>query len=329
MPPEVSTSNTRPRVGLALSGGAARGAAHVGVLRVLEEHNVPVDCIAGTSAGSLVGGAYAAGFPLDDLEEFALRMRWRDFGRVTLSRRGVQSNARLEEFIRARFPVARFEDLRIPFAAVAADLKTGAAVVLKDEGDLGFAIRASCAVPGWYVPVVDGEGRQLVDGGIVANLPVRALRKFQPPPDVLVGVDVNFEGAKFLGPPRTALGILFQTIMVVQRAISAHEQRAADVVIVPRVGHIRWDEVGRGEELIRLGREAALEAVGRIKELLEAPAGAAAPHAPRPASPARRTEGSDAHASPAEAAPGPHATGADHGRAAPAPRRPARGEVEP
>jgi predicted acylesterase/phospholipase RssA len=102
----------------------------------------------------------------------------------------------------------------------------------------------------------------------VANLPVRALRKFQPPPDILLGVDVNFEGAKFLGPPRTALGILFQTIMVVQRAISAHEQRAADVVIVPRVGHIRWDEMNRAEELIRLGREAALEQVGRIKELI-------------------------------------------------------------
>ena len=267
---EVSTPNTtRPRVGLALSGGAARGAAHVGVLRVFEEHNIPVDCIAGTSAGALVGGAYAAGLPLDELEEFALRMRWRDFGRVTLSTQGVQSNARMEEFIRARFPATRFEDLAIPFAAVAADLKTGAAVILKDEGDLAFAIRASCAVPGWYVPVVDEAGRHLVDGGIVATLPVRVLRKFQPVPDILVGVDVNYEGAKFLGPPRTALGILFQTIMVVQRSISAHEQRAADVMIVPRVGHIRWDEMGRGAELVRLGREAALEAVGRIRELIE------------------------------------------------------------
>ena len=284
---EVSTSKTRPRVGLALSGGAARGAAHVGVLRAFEEHNVPVDCITGTSAGALVGGAYAAGLPLDALEDFALSMRWRDFGRVTLSKLGVQSNARMEEFIRARFPVSRFEDLRVPFAAVAADLQTGAAVVLKDEGDLAFAIRASCAVPGWYVPVVDERGRQLVDGGIVANLPVRALRKFQPVPDILVGVDVNFEGAKFLGPPRTALGILFQTFMVVQRAVSLHEQRAADVVLVPRVGHIRWDEMRRGEELVRLGREAALESIGRIKELLEQPAHGAGPRTRRQTGPLR------------------------------------------
>jgi NTE family protein len=275
----------RPRVGVALSGGAARGAAHVGVLRVFEEHDVPVDCIAGTSAGALVGGAYAAGLPLDELEEFALRMRWRDFGRVTLSTQGVQSNARMEEFIRALFPAARFEDLRIPFAAVAADLKTGATVVLKDEGDLAFAIRASCAVPGWYVPVVDAQGRQLVDGGIVATLPVRVLRKFQPEPDILVGVDVNFEGAKFLGPPRTALGILFQTIMVVQRSIGEHERRAADVVIAPRVGHIRWDEMARGAELVRLGREAALEAVGRIRELIEERAPGGGPRARRQTGP--------------------------------------------
>ena len=261
---------SRPRVGLALSGGAARGAAHVGVLRVLAEQGVAVDCVAGTSAGALVGGAFAAGIALDDLEEFARGMRWRDFGRITLSKLGVQSNERMEEFIRARFPVTRFEDLRTPFAAVATDLATGAAVVLKGEGDLAFAIRASCAVPGWYLPVTDGEGRQLVDGGVVANLPVRVLKKFDPPPDVTVAVDVNYEGAKFLGPPRTAFGVLFQTIMVVQRAISAHEARLADVTLRPRVGHIRWDEMRRADELIRAGRDAALESIGDIKRLLDA-----------------------------------------------------------
>ena len=96
----------RPRLGLALSGGAARGVAHVGVLRVLREAGVVVDCVAGTSAGSIVGAALAAGMTVEELEEFARAMRWRDFGRVTVSRLGVQSNARMEEFIRARFPVA-------------------------------------------------------------------------------------------------------------------------------------------------------------------------------------------------------------------------------
>ena len=268
------SKGVRPRVGLALSGGAARGAAHVGVLKVLLARGVPVDCVAGTSAGALVGGAFAAGVPVGELEQFALRMRWRDFGRVTVSRLGVQSNARMEEYVRAQFPVTRFEDLRVPFAAVATDLHSGRAVVLKGEGDLAFAIRASCAVPGWYLPVVDGEGRRLVDGGLVALVPVAAARSLRP--DVIIAVDVNYEGAKFLGPPRTALGVLFQSMMVVQRTVSAHETRAADLAIRPKVGHIRWDEMGRAAELIRAGEEAALAALPKIEELLAARAEEAA-----------------------------------------------------
>ncbi|HKP73151.1 MAG TPA: patatin-like phospholipase family protein [Pyrinomonadaceae bacterium] len=256
----------RLRVGLALSGGAARGVAHVGVLKVLLEAGVPVDCVGGTSAGALVGGAFAAGLSLGELEEFGRSLRWRDFGRVTLSRLGIQSNARMEEYIRERFPVTRFEDLPIPFACVATDLRTGAAVVMRDEGDLAFAIRASCCVPGWYVPVTDKAGRQLVDGGLVANVPAAATRSLKP--DVVIAVDVNFEGAKFLGPPQSVIGVLFQSIMVVQRTVSTHEGRNADVVIRPKVGHIRWDEMTRADELLAAGEQAAREQLPDIKALL-------------------------------------------------------------
>src|SRR5689334_14666771 len=110
-----------PRIGLALSGGAARGMAHVGVLRALLENDIPIDCIAGTSAGSIVGGAYASGLSLDEIAAFGRTMRWRDVGRVTVSRLGIQSNERLEQYLRARLPITRFEELRIPFAAVATE----------------------------------------------------------------------------------------------------------------------------------------------------------------------------------------------------------------
>src|SRR5882762_6612372 len=120
--------NERPRIGLALSGGAARGIAHVGVLRALAEHNIRVDCVAGTSAGSLVGGALAAGMPLSDIEEIGRTMRWRDVGRMTVSRLGIQTNERMEEYVRRRFPVTRFEDLPMPFAAIATDLNSGESV---------------------------------------------------------------------------------------------------------------------------------------------------------------------------------------------------------
>ncbi|MDQ3804934.1 MAG: patatin-like phospholipase family protein [Acidobacteriota bacterium] len=252
---------------MALSGGAARGVAHVGVLKAFEEQGVTVDCVAGTSAGALAGGAYAAGMGAAELEEICRSMRWRDFGRMTLSRLGVQSSARMEEYIRARFPATRFEELKIPFAAVATDLHTGQAVVLRDEGDVAFAIRASCALPGWYVPVVDAGGRQLVDGGLVANLPTAAARALGA--EVVVAVDVNYEGAKFLGQPTSVIGVLLQSIIVVQRTAVVHQRQSADVVISPEVGHIRWDEMTRADELLAAGERAARAALPAIRELLE------------------------------------------------------------
>lgn len=268
----------RPRVGLALSGGGARGVAHVGVLKVLEEHGIPVDFVAGTSAGSLVGGAYAAGVPVAELEQIGKSLRWRDMGRMTLSRLGVQNNARMEDFVRARFPVTRFEELRIPFAAVATDLRTGSPVVMSGEGDIAFAIRASCALPGWYVPVVDAQGHQLIDGGLVANIPTLAARTLGA--DIVIAVDVNNEGAKFLGPPQSAIGILMQSILLVQRTASTHQRAAADIIIDPLVGHIRWDEMRRADELINAGQEAARAVVEEIKALLAPP--------PPPSEPARK-----------------------------------------
>lgn len=259
----------RPRVGLALSGGAARGVAHVGVLKALTEHGIPIDCVAGTSAGALVGGAFAAGTPVAEIAAHGRTMRWRDFGKLTFSRLGVQTNARMEEYVRARFPVTRFEELRIPFAAVATDLQTGAAVVLRDKGDLAFAIRASCAIPGWYVPVVDEHGRQLIDGGLVANLPTDVARALGA--DVVIAVDVNAEGAKFLGPPQSAIGVLLQSFLFVQRTATAHQWQQADVVIAPKVGHIRWDEMTRADELLAAGEQAALDALDQIKTLLTPP----------------------------------------------------------
>jgi NTE family protein len=267
MPHQDEIQAKRPRVGLALSGGAARGMAHVGVFRVLLEHNIPIDFIAGTSAGALVGGALAAGMSLDEIEAITHRLRWRDVGRVTLSRLGVQSSARMEEFIRQRFPVTRFEELRIPFAAVATDLHSGAPVILSGEGDVAFAIRASCCIPGWYVPVTDEKGRQLVDGGLVANIPTAAARILGA--DIVIAVDVNAEGAKFLGAPHSVIGIILQSIMVVQHTASAHQLQDADVVIRPRVGHIRWDEMTRADELIEAGAEAARATIERIKHLTE------------------------------------------------------------
>jgi len=266
-----------PTIGLALSGGAARGNGHVGVLRALAEHNIRIDCIAGTSAGSIVGGALAAGMPLDEIEEFGRTLRWRDIGRVTMSRLGVQSNERLEQYLRARLPITKFEELPIPFAAVATDLKTGAAVVMRDEGDVPFAIRASCAIPGWYVPVTDEKGRQLVDGGLVAVVPSTVARSLGA--DIVIAVDVNADGATFLGPTSSVIGVLLQSMLVVQKTASHYQLESADLVIRPKVGHIRWDEMGRASELISAGYAAGIESIPRIQALIDQELNARSPKA--------------------------------------------------
>ena len=255
------------KIGLALSGGAARGMAHVGVLRALLEHGIRIDCVAGTSAGSIVGGAFATGMPIDDIAEFGRKLRWRDIGRVTMSRLGIQSNERLEQYLRARLPVTKFEELSIPFAAVATDLITGEAVVLKDEGDVPFAIRASCTIPGWYVPVLDQEGRQLVDGGLVAVVPSSVTRSLGA--DLVIAVDVNREGATFITPSSSVIGVLLQSMMVVQKTASKRQLEMSDLVISPKVGHIRWDEMGRADELMEAGYEVGVESISKVRKLID------------------------------------------------------------
>jgi NTE family protein len=256
-----------PTIGLALSGGAARGMAHVGVLRALAENGIRIDCVAGTSAGSLVGGAFASGMPLDEIEDLGRKLRWRDIGRVTMSRLGVQSNERLEQYLRARLPVLKFEDLPVPFAAVATELKTGAAVVMRDRGDVPLAIRASCAIPGWYVPVVDDQGRQLVDGGLVAVIPSSVARLLGA--DIVIAVDVNAAGATFIGPSSSVVGVLLQSMLVVQKTASHYQLEMSDLVIRPDIGHIRWDEMGRADELMTAGYEAGLESIAGIRALID------------------------------------------------------------
>jgi NTE family protein len=256
----------RPRIGLALSGGAARGIAHVGVLRALEENNISVDAIAGASAGALIGGSYAAGLSITELQAMARAFRWRHTARLSFSRLGLQTNARMEKFLREHLPVTRFEDLKIRFAALAMDLHKGTAVVFRDEGDLPFAIRASTCIPAVYTPVRDSQGRWLVDGGLVASLPISYARDLGV--DIVIASDVNFDGARFFADPKTAMGVLMHTFVAVERIVANQDRADADVLITPKVGHIRWDQTRRAEELLQAGYEAAMESMDTIKSLV-------------------------------------------------------------
>lgn len=255
------------KIGLALSGGAARGMAHVGVLKVLLENGIPIDYVAGTSAGAIAGGAFASGLSVAEIAELSARVRWSLLGRFAFSRFGILSTEPMRKYIGQNIPAKRFEDLILPFACVATDLNTGEPVVMKETGDLAAAITASCAIPGIYVPVTDGDGRMLIDGGVAEIIPTNTVRQLGA--DIVIAVDVNSEGAKFLGAPQTVLGVFFQSAMMLMRNVSKHQLNSADIVIRPSVGHLRWDEVGRSKEFIEAGEKATLEALPDIKRLIE------------------------------------------------------------
>jgi len=256
--------NKRPVVGLALGGGVARGIAHVGVLRELEKNGIPIDLIAGTSVGSLIGAGYAAGLSPDQLEQLAHTIRWTDLGRVTVSRLGFYNNARTEDYIRANFPVDRFEKLRIPLGVVATDLQAGKMVVFT-EGDLALAIRASCAIPCYYTPV-PVNGRLMADGGLVGHLPASVTRGMGA--DIVIAVDVNSHSLP-IPPPTNIFTIMSQALSIMGRSSVSYLYQDADVVVRPKVEHIKPDDLSRADEMIALGEEATQCTLPAIKRLLE------------------------------------------------------------
>ncbi len=262
---ENSNFMKRKKIGLALSGGAARGFAHLGVLKVLREHDIPIDFIAGTSAGSIVGAAFAAGLSIEEIIEMGRKMTWYRMTGFSYSPKGILSNASMGAFLRKVFPRDKFEDLPIPFAAVTCDLETGNAIILKETGDLVDAVRASCAIPGVFTPV-EINGKRLFDGGVVANVPTKAVRQLGA--EIVIAVDVLAAGATYWGTPSTLLGIFFQSTMILLRAASKAHHYRADVVIIPPIAHLRPDEIGKMDEFIKLGEQAALEKIDDIKKLL-------------------------------------------------------------
>jgi NTE family protein len=279
----------RPRVGLVLSGGGALGAAHIGVLKVLEELRVPIDCVAGTSIGAIVGGIYAAGYTPQEIEDVVLAIRWSDLLDDRPDRRRVPYRRKQDDltfltrlevgFNRGKFQLpsalvegqklnfllqaltihtvglSSFDDLPVPFRTIATDLETGDEVVL-DRGDLAHAIRASMAVPGVFSPVEIG-GRLLVDGGLVNNLPVDQGRAMGA--DVVIAVDVG-EPLRTRKRLTSLADVTRQVLrMVVVRSV-ARQKPDADLVIHPAVDEFTTSDFNKASKMIALGEQAAREA---------------------------------------------------------------------
>ena len=258
---------SKKKIGLALSGGGARGFAHVGVLKVLEQHGIKFDMIAGTSAGSFVGGALAAGMSAAEIEAMARKVRWLNTLRPSFPLRGLLSTAPMGKFLAGELPFTRIEDLPTPFAAVAYDLVSGEEVVLQGHGDLVQAIRASCTVPGIFSPIKDAAGRILVDGGVTSVLPLDVISKMGA--DVIIAVDLIACGGVFRHKPRNVLSITVRSALALIRTASGSQATKADLVIEPAIAHLRPDQIGKLDEFITLGESAARSRIDEILALTQ------------------------------------------------------------
>ncbi len=271
-PPESFPQVSEPKIGLALGGGFARGIAHIGVLKVFERESIPIHCLAGTSVGALIGAAYACGTPLVELERLAAATRFKDFGQWTLSWLGLASNFRLETFLARFCAVRRFEELKIPLAIAATDLQTGQPVYFT-SGELGPALRASCAYPGLFLPV-EHEGKLLVDGFVAAPVPVEALAALGANRTVAVYLATTAPHEQ----PKNVADVIGRSFAILQQHAHQSWRTRADVVIEPDVSDFAWDDFKRASELIAVGEAAARAAMPKIRALLAR----AVPLAPTP-----------------------------------------------
>ena len=260
-PATAQVGGARPfKVGLALGAGAARGFAHIGVLKSLDQAGIKADVIAGTSAGSLVGVFYAAGFTPWQMEDVALKVRDIDVADMsTASKRGMFAGEALQKLVNGYVKNAPIESFKIPFGAVATDLRNGDMVLMR-TGDAGQAVRASCSIPGVFVPATIG-GKELVDGGLTSPLPVQAARQMGA--DFVIGVDV---GAKPQNPIQSGLyEVLLQSFEVMGRALTKVEALQADFMIRPDNAKFSSTDFAARKELIQAGYEASEAVLAKLK----------------------------------------------------------------
>jgi NTE family protein len=273
----------RPRIGIALGGGGARGMAHIGVLRAFEKAGIPIDVVSGTSIGSFIGALYATGADLDRIEELALKTQWSNLIELRMSRSGFFSTRRLEQFIGFHLQHLRddilhlprrnigadllaggdiqFNDLKRPFVCTATDLYSGS-LVRFDTGSVAFAVRASCSIPGLFAPV-QHENRTLVDGGVLVNLPVTLARDLGA--EIVIAIDLESDTPEQISG---LIDILSQIIRIQGRALTSAEAAASDFIVTPAVGAIKTTELSRTQEAVTAGEVAGWAAAAAIKEAI-------------------------------------------------------------
>ena len=250
-----------PRIGLALGGGFARGIAHAGVLKVFEENHIPIHCITGVSAGSIVAAAYASGASPDEIARVGCAMRFNDVGRWSLGRLGLVGSERMQRFLEKLLKTYHFEDMRIPLGVLATDVSSGKPVPFAGPGYVFDSIRASCSYPGLFHPV-RLNGRLLVDGAMSMEIPAALARELGATHVIAVHLPARGGGPD----PSNVFQIINRCFQILQSRSEDNWRNDSDLVIEPDVHGVEWDGFSCGPQLIEAGRAAALGALPRIRE---------------------------------------------------------------
>jgi len=263
-------NSKRIKIGLALGSGGAKGLAHIGVIKVLEENNIPIDFIAGSSMGALIGGFYAAKKDIKQLEQIALAVNWKFIlGLVDPSfpKGGLLEGRKIKHFIENYLDEMTFKDLKIPFAVVATDLKKGERVIIK-EGDLSLAIRASISFPLVFKPV-KWKNQLLIDGGLSSPVPVEIVKRMGADLILAVNLDASyfFENEK----KNAKLGfykIIEDSLNLLRYHLAFLECQNADLVIKPQLGSTHWIKFLNSKKIIESGEKATIQILPSLQELI-------------------------------------------------------------
>lgn len=251
---------TSLKIGLALGGGAFRGLAHIGVLQELGRAGVPIDYVAGTSMGAVVGGLYCSGADMALIERFCYTIEQKSLVDVTIPRQGLVSGKRIETLLRLLTGGRSFAEMKTPFACVAADIEHGEPVVL-NQGPICEAIRASISIPGIFTPV-KRDGQLLVDGGVISRVPIDVAKDMGA--DFVISVDVGYHGGA--AECKDLSSILIQAFSVMEWQALKDKIVSSDYNISPDLLHINMASIDQAEETIEIGRQETLRCLPEIIE---------------------------------------------------------------
>jgi len=261
-PPVVQPAPKPARIALVLGAGSSKGFAHIGVLKILESNKIPIHMIVGTSVGSAVGSLYAYGYNAFELQKMSFSIEKGDIVDLTVPDNGFIKGEKLEEFINRTVKNTPMEKLKIPFYAVATEIKSGQEVVL-GKGNTGQAVRASCSIPGIFRPVRIAD-KIYVDGGVVSPVAVDAARRFGA--DIVIAVDISAGAERAL--PENTIETILQSLNIMYSKLASIQLCNANVVIKPKVGYIGSSDFSKRHEAILEGEKAALETLPQIMQIV-------------------------------------------------------------